>query len=258
LEGSDVILVTGGLGFIGSHLIKYILKNESTDYHIYNLDALSFGSDRSNMDSASTDPTKYTLLIGDINDVATMNLPQKPNTILNLAAETHVDRSIYDPGRFVSSNYVGVYHLLEYARKNDISKFVQVSTDEVYGESPIGCSFNENDRLTPGNPYAATKAAADLLSISYCRTYGLNISITRSANNFGPNQSAEKLIPATILNILKGLPILLYGDGQQVRDWLYVYDHVAAICEVMINSNAKGIYNISASNLISNNELLKS
>ena len=256
LRESDTILVTGGLGFIGSHLINYILKGETSVCHIYNLDALRSGSNRSNIDYSNLDCSRYTLLVGDINDVATMNFP-KPNIILNLAAETHVDRSICNPGQFVNSNYLGVYRLLEYARKNDISKFVQVSTDEVYGESPIDYSFNEDDNLMPGNPYSATKAAADLLSISYMRTYGLNVSITRCTNNFGPNQGAEKLIPLTIIRILKGLPILLYGDGQQVRDWLYVNDHVTAICEVMKSVNANGIYNISASNLLSNYELVQ-
>jgi dTDP-glucose 4,6-dehydratase len=255
LKDSGVILVTGGLGFIGSHMIKYLLKDESCDY-VYNLDALSFGSNRSNVEISDIHRGKYKLLIGDINNINRIKFKQKPDIILNFAAETHVDRSISEPLAFVNSNYLGVYHLLEYARKNDIGKYVQISTDEVYGESPPDHSFREDDRLAPGNPYSATKAAADLLAISYSRTYGLDISITRCTNNFGPYQSAEKLIPATIMRILKGLPILLYGDGKQVRDWIYVYDHVIAIHRVIKNSNAKGIYNISASNLVSNNELV--
>jgi dTDP-glucose 4,6-dehydratase len=235
-------------------MIKYLL-NESNDY-VYNLDALSFGSNKSNVEISNTCRSKYKLLIGDINNIDKIKFKLKPDIILNFAAETHVDRSISDPFAFVNSNYMGVYHLLEYARKNDIGKYVQISTDEVYGESPLDYSFREDDRLAPGNPYSATKAAADLLAISYMRTYGLDISITRCTNNFGPYQSSEKLIPATIMRILKGLPILLYGDGKQVRDWIYVYDHVTAIDQVIKNSNAKGIYNISASNLVSNNELV--
>ena len=255
MKDSNIILVTGGLGFIGSHMIKYLLKDESNHY-VYNLDALSFGSNRSNVEISNINRRKYKLLIGDINNIDRIKFKHKPDIILNFAAETHVDRSISDPLAFVNSNYMGVYHLLEYARKNDIGKYVQISTDEVYGESPLDYSFREDDRLDPGNPYSATKAAADLLAISYKRTYGLDISITRSTNNFGPYQSAEKLIPATIMRILKGLPILLYGDGKQVRDWIYVYDHIAAIHRRIKNSNTNGIYNISASNLVSNNELV--
>lgn len=235
-------------------MIKYLLNE--TNYYVYNLDALSFGSNKSNMEISNTHRSKYKLLIGDINNIDRIKFKHKPDIIVNFAAETHVDRSITDPLAFVNSNYMGVYHLLEYARKNDIGKYVQISTDEVYGESPPDISFREDDRLAPGNPYSATKAAADLLAISYIRTYGLDISITRCTNNFGPYQSAEKLIPATIMRILKGLPVLLYGDGKQVRDWIYVYDHVTAIHRVIKNSNAKGIYNISASNLVSNNELV--
>ena len=257
MKNPSVILVTGGLGFIGSHMIKYLLNDKSSDYYVYNLDALSFGSNRSNLQISNTDGSRYKLLIDDINNIESIKFKQKPDIIINFAAETHVDRSIADPHVFVNSNYMGVYHLLEYARKFDIGKYVQISTDEVYGESPVGYSFREEDRLAPGNPYSATKAAADLLATSYNRTYGLDISITRCTNNFGPCQGVEKLIPATVLRILKGLPILLYGDGNQLRDWIYVYDHVSAIDRVMHKRNDQGIYNISASNLLSNNELVK-
>ncbi len=238
-------------------MVKHLLESESDNYYVYNLDSLSFGSNRSNVQVSNSRRSKYKLLIGDINNIDIIKFNQKPDIILNFAAETHVDRSIVDPLGFVNSNYMGVYHLLEYVRKFDIGKYVQISTDEVYGETPIGYSFREDDRLAPGNPYSATKAAADLLATSYSRTYGLDITITRCTNNFGPCQGVEKLIPATILRILSGLPILLYGEGEQVRDWLYVYDHVTAIDKVMKNHNARGIYNISASNLLSNIELVK-
>ena len=173
-------------------------------------------------------------------------------------AETHVDRSINDPGPFIRSNYEGTFQLLEYARKKDVKKYVQISTDEVYGECPPGYSFVETDRLSPNNPYSATKAAADLLIGSYFRTYGLDTCITRCTNNFGPNQFPEKLIPKTIIRILNRLPVVLYGDGKQERDWLYVEDHVRAIYKVMNIGRSNETYNISACNLISNLELVQS
>ena len=210
-----IILVTGGLGFIGSHIIKYISKNSSEYDQIYNIDNMSFGSNIENLSDADLRGLNYSLFVDDINNINTMDKVEKPDIILNVAAETHVDRSIIDPEPFIHSNYDGTFQLLEYARKKDVKKFVQISTDEVYGECPPGYAFIETDRLSPNNPYSATKASADLLIGSYCRTYGLRACITRCTNNFGPNQFPEKLIPKTIIRILGGLPIVLYGDGNQ-------------------------------------------
>jgi dTDP-glucose 4,6-dehydratase len=252
-----IIVVTGGLGFIGSHLIKYLLSHTENNT-IYNIDNMSFGSNRENLVVPNhLELIDYNLVIGDINDIGTMDKVEKPDIILNVAAETHVDRSIKDPEPFVRSNYDGTFQLLEYARKNDVQKFIQVSTDEVYGECPPGYSFNESDRLNPSNPYSASKAAADLLIGSYCKTYSLNACITRCTNNFGPNQFPEKLIPKTIVRILEGLPVALYGSGEQERDWLYVEDHVDAIYKVMHKGRTNETYNISALNLISNKVLVQ-
>lgn len=251
------LLVTGGLGFIGSNLIRYLVHNFSEEYEISNIDKLGIGSNRSNLDGIDLAETGYQFLENDINDISTIKGLIKPDIILNLAAESHVDRSIKDPSPFIRSNYSGTFELLEYLRRNDVRKFVQISTDEVYGQCPPGHSFTEDDLLNPGNPYSATKAAADLLVSSYCKTYGINASITRCTNNFGPYQHVEKLIPRTIARILKRVPIMLYGDGLQIRDWLYVDNHAIAIYDVMTRGKANEVYNISTSNLVSNIELVE-
>jgi dTDP-glucose 4,6-dehydratase len=245
------ILVTGGLGFIGSHFVKDMLENYN-DAEIFNVDNMGYGSNPANL-SAYSENKRYHFIKADINDVSGLGLDV--DVIVNIAAETHVDRSISDPGSFVRSNYYGTHALLEYARNKNIQKFVQVSTDEVYGAAQTGYSFKENDAINPSNPYSATKAGADLLLQSYFMTYGMNISITRCTNNFGPYQFPEKLIPKTIVSIMRGLPIYLYGDGSQIRDWLYVSDHVEAIRIVMKKGKAGETYNISASNEVSNAEL---
>jgi dTDP-glucose 4,6-dehydratase len=253
------ILVTGGLGFIGSHFIKHILAHPgdcgNDDYNIYNLDNMSYGSSAANLLGFDQNP-RYVFVKGDINDITKIKEIQEIEAIINIAAETHVDRSISNPRPFIRSNYQGTFELLEYVRKNDIVKYVQISTDEVYGEAEPDQFFKESDPVNPGNPYSASKAAADLLVRSFCRTYGVNGAITRCTNNFGPNQFPEKLIPKTIIRILSDLPVFVYGNGEQVRDWLYVENHVKAICQVMRKGRRGDIYNISASNPMKNIDII--
>jgi dTDP-glucose 4,6-dehydratase len=249
------ILVTGGLGFIGSNFIKYLLRNCPSDYDIRNIDNMSFGSNPSNLSDCQNSP-RYSFIKGDINNISTLDKIFDIDIIVNMAAETHVDRSISDPRPFILSNYHGTFELLEYMRKNDIGRYLQISTDEVYGESRQDYSFKETDSINPNNPYSASKAAADLLVKSYFRTYGLNAVITRCTNNFGPNQYPEKLVPKTIIRILRNLPIFIYGNGEQVRDWLHVRNHVKAVYLVMLKGKSGDIYNISTSNLMTNIDIV--
>jgi dTDP-glucose 4,6-dehydratase len=249
------ILVTGGLGFIGSNFIKYLFKEGPSDYNICNIDKMGFGSNTSNLSDCQNNP-RYSFIKEDINNISTLDKIFDMDIIVNMAAETHVDRSISNPRPFIHTNYHGTFELLEYMRRNDIGKYIQISTDEVYGESREDYSFKETDSIGPNNPYSASKAAADLLVKSYCRTYGLNTVITRCTNNFGPNQFPEKLIPKTIVSILRNEPIFIYGDGKQVRDWLYVGNHANAIYLVILKGKSGDIYNVSASNLITNIDII--
>jgi dTDP-glucose 4,6-dehydratase len=252
------ILVSGGQGFIGSNLIRYLLEHISPTENkkVFNLDILGHGSHLDNI-SSDVSNSNYLFVRGDINDIGNLPSLSDIDVIVNAAAETHVDRSIRDPSRYIRSNYDGTFALLDYARRKDISKFIQISTDEVYGEAMNNYSFKEGDVLNPSNPYSSTKAAADLLVNSYVRTYGLKATITRCTNNFGPNQYPEKLIPRTIIRILLGLPVSLYGNGSQIRDWLFVLDHVKAIDTVLRKGQPGQVYNISASNLLPNIEIVK-
>jgi dTDP-glucose 4,6-dehydratase len=252
------ILVTGGLGFIGSHFIRHMLtipSNSSDDYVIYNIDNMGYGSHEKNLSGFQDDP-KYFFIKGDINDISRINNISDIDIIVNIAAESHVDRSIGNPRPFIQSNYHGTFELLEYARKNDIDRYMQISTDEVYGEAEQDQFFKEIDPTNPSNPYSASKAAADLLVRSFFKTYGLKTVITRCTNNFGPNQFPEKLIPKTIIRILRDLPVFIYGNGEQVRDWLYVDNHVKAIYDVMCKGRSGEIYNISSSNLMTNLDMV--
>lgn len=252
----DKILVTGGMGFIGSNFIRYLISKHDFS-KIINLDNLSLGSNTENLKDIE-DRKNYVFHKGSITDEDTLYpLIQESDVIVNFAAETHVDRSISNPVPFFESNIRGVFNILEALRKNgkDI-KFIQISTDEVYGEILEG-SFTEESKLNPSNPYSATKASADMLILSYCKTYGIDASITRSTNNFGPYQFPEKLIPKTIIRGLKGLKIPVYGAGKNIRDWIYVWDHCHAIDLVMGKGEAGEIYNISTGNEVGNTELVK-
>jgi len=250
------ILVTGGMGFIGCNFIHFLLRRNDQPYEIVNLDALTNGSNPKNLSDVSG-LAGYRF----VNGWTTDNLVVEPligevDVVANFAAETHVDRSISNPKAFFESNAVGTTTLLEHARKVDL-KFVQISTDEVYGSASGGYRFRENDKLTPSSPYAASKAAADLMVESYHKTYGLHTVILRCTNNFGPNQFPEKFIPKTIICSILDRKVPIYGDGSQIRDWIFVRDFCRAI-ELAMNAGESGsTYNVSAYNEISNLEVAK-
>ena len=249
------LLVCGGYGFIGSAFIKNHLKNFPTD-EIINIDNLSIGSNKQNLLEIEGN-NNYSFVREDIKNFEKIVIHSSDvDVIINFAAETHVDRSIANPKPFIETNVLGTYSLLECARKHD-KLFFHISTDEIYGDLENNNSFSENDILKPSNPYSATKAAADLLVGAYKRTYGLDCIITRCTNNFGPNQFPEKLIPKTIIRALKDLPIPLYGDGNQIRSWIYVYDHVSAVDSLISNGVSGEIYNITAWNEITNKKIVE-
>jgi dTDP-glucose 4,6-dehydratase len=248
------VLVTGGLGFIGSHFIRQILTKEKQKISsVTNIDFIGYGSHRDNLKDVND--TRYKYIKANINNkeaLESVGAAEDIDTIVNFAAETHVDRSISNPTEFVDSNVIGVLSLLEFCRLNDVQLFVQISTDEVYGDATDRRRLDEDSPLKPNSPYSASKASADLLTRAYNKTYGIKTVITRCSNNFGPNQFPEKLIPKTIIRALKGLSIPLYGDGQQIREWLYVKDHVNAIIKVITKGKSGEIYNISSSSELSN------
>lgn len=250
------ILVTGGLGFIGSNFCRYVFSKH-LDYEIVNVDKIGVGANPANLKDLEKEE-RYRFIKGDICDQELVNkIVKDVDAIVNIAAETHVDRSIRDPAAFIQSNTVGVFNLLEAVRKhNREAKLVHVSTDEVYGET-VEASFKETDPLKPSNPYSASKAAADMFAIAYCKTYRLNVTITRCTNNFGPYQFPEKLIPKTILRALKNMPVPVYGSGRNVRDWIYVIDHCEAIDLVLEKGEPGGIYNVSAGNELANIEVVR-
>ncbi|AHL23096.1 dTDP-glucose 4,6-dehydratase [Thermococcus nautili] len=250
------LLVTGGMGFIGSNFIRYVLK-EHSDWEIINLDKLGYGSNPANLRDLEDDP-RYTFVKGDIADFELIKeLVKQVDAVVNFAAESHVDRSISSPDHFIRSNVMGVYTILEAIRKeNPEVRLVHISTDEVYGDILEG-SFREEDALKPSSPYSATKAAADSLVLGWARTYNLNASITRCTNNYGPYQFPEKLIPKTIIRASMGLKVPIYGTGQNVRDWIYVEDHVRAVERVLLKGEPREIYNVSAGEEKTNLEVVK-
>ena len=248
------LLVCGGYGFIGSTFIKNHLNNFSND-EIINIDNLAIGSNKFNLSEINN--KNYSFVKEDIKNFdAIEKISKDVDIIINFAAETHVDRSISNPKPFIETNILGTYSLLESSRKYD-KKFIHISTDEIYGDLENKESFSENDILKPSNPYSATKAAADLLVGSYQRTYGIDCIITRCTNNFGTNQFPEKLIPKTIIRASKDLKIPLYGDGNQIRSWIHVLDHVTAIDALISKGKSGEIYNITAWNEISNRDMVE-
>lgn len=250
------VLITGGLGFIGSNLCKYMIKKHP-DFSITNVDKIGMGANPSNL-SELEKSEKYTFIKGNICDSNLMNkVVKKADMLINVAAETHVDRSIAHPKDFLKNNTFGTFTILEAIRKNNRKiRLTQVSTDEVYGEILEG-HFTENATLTPSNPYSASKAAAEMFVLAYCKTFSINASITRCTNNFGPYQFPEKLIPKTTIRALMNLQIPIYGTGKNIRDWLYVQDHCDAIDRVLINGKPGEIYNIGSGNEMSNIEIVK-
>ncbi|RKY84447.1 dTDP-glucose 4,6-dehydratase [candidate division KSB1 bacterium] len=240
------ILITGGAGFIGSNFTRYIV-NKYNEYKVIVLDALTYAGNRENLADLESNPG-FSFYEGDIRDKKVVEeLVQKVDYVVNFAAETHVDRSIHEAGTFISTDIFGTFTLLEAVKKFNTEKFVQISTDEVYGSIEKG-SFSENSPLKPNSPYSASKAGADLLVRSYYVTYGLPVIITRSSNNFGPYQYPEKLIPLFITNAMDNIPLPLYGDGMNVRDWLYVIDNCRAIDLILHNGKFGEVYNVGAGN----------
>jgi dTDP-glucose 4,6-dehydratase len=247
------LLVTGGCGFIGSNFIHLVLR-QYKDIRVINLDKLTYCGNTGNLEDIAQD-SRYSFVKGDICDEGLVeDLVGDCDAIVNFAAETHVDRSIKYPDDFLKTNVHGVKVLLDAAKKAKTGRFVQVGTDEVYGSVPRGFS-KEDDPLRPRSPYSATKAAADLLAVSYHATYDLPVIIVRSSNNFGPFQYPEKVIPLFVTNILRGKKVPLYGDGGNVRDWLYVLDNCRAIDLALHRGKPGEIYNISSGNCFSNLEL---
>ena len=249
------LLVTGGAGFIGSHFIRHILATYPS-YHVMNLDKLTYAGNLENLADLESDP-RYRFVQGDICEPSVVDpFAREVDVIVNFAAETHVDRSILEPGSFIRTDVQGTHVLLEAARKYQHRRYVQISTDEVYGSIDTGV-FSEDDRLQPSSPYSASKAAGDLLTLSYFTTYGLPTLVTRSSNNFGPNQYPEKLIPLFITNAIDGVPLPVYGDGMNVRDWLFVLDNCRGIDLVLHRGQAGSIYNIGGDNERTNLEVTR-
>lgn len=268
------VLVTGGAGFIGSNFIRYILKKYK-NYKIVNLDKLTYAGNPANLADieaqygATHHPPRYFFIKGDICDRKLIDslfsgaylselIPKTqdliPDAVINFAAATHVDRSLYEPDSFIKTNILGTYTLLESAKKYGIKKFIQASTDEVYGSIKKG-KFKETDNLLPNSPYAASKAGADLVVRAYHKTFDLPVLITRSSNNFGPFQYPEKLIPLFIANLLESKKVPLYGSGKNIRDWIYVLDNCEAIDIVLHRGEIGEIYNIGAENEKTNIEI---
>jgi dTDP-glucose 4,6-dehydratase len=236
------VLVTGGAGFIGSNFVRHILGTHEDD-EVVTLDALTYAGSRANLDGVLEDP-RHEFIEGDIRDFDLVaDLVEDVDAVVNFAAESHVDRSIQGSGPFVTTNVGGTQTLLDAARDADIERFLQVSTDEVYGQILEG-RFSEGDPLDPRNPYAATKAGADLLAGSFHTTHGLAVLITRTCNNFGPRQHPEKLVPKFITNAAAGECLPVYGDGSNVREWIYVEDNCRALDLVLREGNVGEVYNV--------------
>ena len=240
-------LVTGGAGFIGSNCIHYLFEKYGDDIKIINLDKLTYAGNPDNLKNVEQ-KKNYRFVKGDICDEQIVNdLVSQADVVVNFAAESHVDRSIGAPDDFIKTDIYGAFVLLEAARKHKIIKFVQISTDEVYG-SILNGSFKETDVLEPSSPYSASKAGADRLAYSYFVTYNLPVIITRCSNNYGPYQYPEKLIPLFVTNALDDKSLPIYGDGKNVRDWIYVMDHCDAIDFLITKGEDGQVYNIGANN----------
>lgn len=249
------ILVCGGYGFIGSAFVRNFLKKNSGD-ELVNLDSLTIGSNKKNLEKFEKNKN-FTFVHDDIQNNSKINeLVQNVDAVINFAAESHVDRSIANPKPFIDTNIIGTYNILEAIRKYD-KLFIHVSTDEVYGDADNVESHDEHSEIKPSNPYSATKAAADHLVNSYHRTYGIRCLTSRCSNNFGPFQFPEKLIPKTIIRSIKNLKIPLYGDGNQIRSWIYVDDHVNALNLLLQKGISGEIYNITSYQEISNKIIVK-
>ncbi|OIN00846.1 dTDP-glucose 4,6-dehydratase [Polynucleobacter sp. QLW-P1DATA-2] len=263
-----MILVTGGAGFIGANFVLDWLSSSSAE-GVVNLDKLTYAGNLANLQILENDP-RHIFVHGDIGDkelVAKLLIEHRPRAIVNFAAESHVDRSIHGPAEFIQTNIVGTFNLLECAREywgnlksseKEAFRFHHVSTDEVYGSlSATDPAFSETNPYEPNSPYSASKAASDHLVRAWFHTYGFPVVTTNCSNNYGPYHFPEKLIPLVILNALNGKPLPIYGDGQQIRDWLYVGDHCSAIREVLANGRLGDTYNIGGWNEKANLDVVK-
>jgi dTDP-glucose 4,6-dehydratase len=249
------LLVTGGAGFIGSNFILYLL-NSDPDVAIVNLDSLTYAGNLENLTAVEKN-SRYTFVKGDIADAqaVTKTMDMGITAVVNFAAESHVDRSIMDPDAFIRTNILGTNVLLTEARDHKVERFIQISTDEVYGSlGPTGL-FTEDSPLKPTSPYSASKTAADLLALAYHKTYGLNVSVTRCSNNYGPYQFPEKLIPLFVTNSMEDKSLPIYGDGKNIRDWIYVEDHSRAIETVLRKGKPGEVYNVGGNNERTNIEI---
>ena len=254
-------LITGGAGFIGSNFCYYMVEKYPNDEFVC-VDALTYAGNLKTFDKLlSSNNFKFLHMnICDKENIDNLFKNEKFDYVINFAAETHVDRSIINPYIFLESNIIGVNNLLEASKKYNVKRFHQVSTDEVYGDLPIerkDLFFNENSPLKASNPYSASKASADLLTLAYFRTYNLGVTISRCSNNYGPYQFPEKLIPLMIDRALNNKYLPVYGNGQNIRDWLHVYDHCVAIDLIVRNGKSGEVYNVGGNNEISNIEVIK-
>ncbi|MDF2057771.1 dTDP-glucose 4,6-dehydratase [Priestia megaterium] len=251
------ILVTGGAGFIGSNFVRHMVETYPS-YSIVNYDLLTYAGNLENLKDIESHEN-YTFVKGDINNRELVDHLVKYHNIdviVNFAAESHVDRSITEPDIFIKSNVLGTQALLDVAKANNLKKYVQVSTDEVYGSLGETGYFTEETPLDPNSPYSASKAGADMLVSAYHETFGMNVNITRCSNNYGPYHFPEKLIPLMVTNALEGKELPIYGDGKNVRDWLHVKDHCAAIDLVIHKGEPGEIYNVGGHNERTNNEIV--
>ena len=253
------IIVTGGAGFIGSNFIYYMLSEHPEDKLVC-IDSLTYAGDLSVLSPVMDKIVFYRTDIRNRKEIDRIFQIESPDIIVNFAAESHVDNSIENPAIFLDTNIIGTAVLLDACRKYGITRFHQISTDEVYGDLPLNepeLKFTEASPVKPSSPYSASKASADLLVLAYHRTYDLDITISRCSNNFGPNQNREKLIPKTIYNAIHDIPIPIYGNGMNIRDWIYVEDHCRAIDDILRKGRNGEIYNIGCSNEISNIDIVK-
>ncbi|MCI6775592.1 dTDP-glucose 4,6-dehydratase [Methanobrevibacter boviskoreani] len=250
------VLVTGGAGFIGSNFLRYMV-NKYPNYDFINLDALTYCGNLENLKDIE-DKDNYSFVKGNVCDRELVNgIVENVDYIVHFAAESHVDRSIEDPGIFIKSNILGTQTLLDASKKNDIRKFLQVSTDEVYGSLGPEGYFTEQTPLQANSPYSASKAGADLMVRAYHNTFDLPVNITRCSNNYGPYQFPEKLIPLMISNAIENKELPVYGDGKNIRDWLHVYDHCTGIDLVLHKGKAGEVYNIGGHNERANIDIVK-
>jgi dTDP-glucose 4,6-dehydratase len=249
------LLVTGGAGFIGSNFILYLLKKDP-EVRIVNLDSLTYAGNLESLAAVENDP-RYSFVKADIADVKTVGevMGAGIGAVVNFAAESHVDRSIMDPDAFIRTNVLGTNVLLSAARDHKVQRFVQISTDEVYGSLGPRGLFTEESPLKPTSPYSASKTAADLLGLAYHKTFGLAVMVTRCSNNYGPYQFPEKLIPLFVTNAMEEKSLPIYGDGKNIRDWIYVEDHSRAIETVLVNGKPGEVYNVGGNNERTNIEI---